>query len=68
MAFKVGDDAVRRAGRTLDLGIEFDVYWLSPAEMERHVVQAGFQVVFWGGRPADPDEVQAQGYLIARRR
>jgi SAM-dependent methyltransferase len=66
-AFKAGDDQLRRAGRTLDLGIEFDIYWLSPAEMERLVVQAGFQVVFWGGRPADPDEVQAQGYLIAQR-
>lgn len=66
-AFKAGDDQLRRAGRTLDLGIEFDIYWLSPAEMERQVVEAGFQVVFWGGRPAEPDEAQAQGYLIARR-
>jgi len=66
-AFKAGDDQLRRAGRTLNLGIEFDIYWLSPAEMERQVVHAGFEVVFWGGRPADPDEVQAQGYLIARR-
>ena len=67
-AFKAGDDELRRAGRDLDLDIEFDVYWHSPAEMERRVVEAGFQVVFWGGRPAEPDEVQPQGYLIARRR
>lgn len=66
-AFKAGDDQVRRAGRTLGLGVEFDVYWLSPAEMEHRVVEAGFQVVFWGGRPAEPDEVQPQGYLIAQR-
>ena len=66
-AFKAGDDQLHRAGRTLNLGIEFDIYWLSPAEIERQVLQAGFEVVFWGGRPADPDEVQAQGYLIARR-
>lgn len=67
-AFKAGDGRRRRAGRTLGLGIEFDVHWLSPAEVERQVVQAGFEVVFWGGRPADPDELQPQGYLIARRR
>ena len=67
MAFKAGDDRLRRAGRALDLGIEFDVYWLSPAEVERRVVEAGFRVVFWGGRPAEPDEVQPQGYLVAQR-
>ena len=67
-AFKAGDDQLRRAGRSLDLGIEFDVYWHSPAEMERQVVEAGFRVVFWGGRPAEPDELQPQGYLIAQRR
>jgi len=67
-AFKAGDDQVRRAGRSLDLGIEFDIYWLSPGEVERRVVEAGFEVVFWGGRPAEPDELQPQGYLIARRR
>lgn len=66
-AFKVGDDQLLRAGRALDLGIEFDIYWLSPAEMERRVVEAGFEVVFWGGRPAEPEELQPQGYLIAQR-
>lgn len=67
-AFKAGDDQLRKAGRTLNLGIEFDIYWLSPNEMQRRVVEAGFEVVFWGGRPAEPDEVQPQGYLIAQRR
>lgn len=66
-AFKVGDDTVRRGGRTLNLGVEFDIYWHSPGEMERCVTQAGFAVVFTAGRPADPDEQQPQGYLIARR-
>ena len=67
-AFKLGDDALRRGGRSLDLGIGFDIYWLSRREMETRFTDAGFEVVFWGDRPADPDEVQRQGYLIAERR
>ncbi len=66
-AFKAGDDTVRRAGRTLDLGVEFDVYWLSMHEMERQVIDAGFRVVLSAVRPAEPDEAQPQGYLIAQR-
>lgn len=66
-AFKAGDDTVRRGGRTAGLGGEFDVYWFSPEEMERQVTEAGFHVVFWAGRPADPTEAQPQGFLIARR-
>jgi SAM-dependent methyltransferase len=49
-AFKVGDNQVRRAGRTTNLGVEFDVYWLSPDEMQRLVADAGFTPVFWGRR------------------
>jgi hypothetical protein len=49
------------------LGTGFDVYWLSPAQMQRYVTDAGFSVTFWAGRPADPDEHQPQGYLIAQR-
>lgn len=64
-AFKVGDDRVRRGGRTV--GVEFDIYWLSPEEMARQVVDAGFRLVCWVGRPADPDENQPQGYLVAQR-
>jgi SAM-dependent methyltransferase len=67
LAWKAGEDEVHRAGGSLGLGIEFDVYWLSPQQVQRHVVDAGFRVVFWGGRPADPDEAQPQGYLIAQR-
>lgn len=50
------------------MGVEFDIYWLSPEEMQRQVTDAGFRVVYWGGRPADQDEHQPQGYLIAQRR
>jgi SAM-dependent methyltransferase len=66
-AFKVGDDTLRRGGLTLDLGIGFDIYWLSHDEMERCLAAAGFHLVFRGGRPAEPDEVQPQGYVVARR-
>jgi SAM-dependent methyltransferase len=66
-AFKAGDDQVRRGGRSTGLGVEFDVYWLSPGEMERQLTGAGFTTVFWGGRPAEGQEGSAQGYLVARR-
>ena len=66
-AFKAGDGQVRRAGRGTGLGVEFDVYWLSPQEMERRVTAAGFATVFWGGRPAQDQEGSPQGYLLARR-
>lgn len=64
-AFKLGDDDVRRGGRTV--GVEFDIWWLSHAELTRRLTDAGFTVVFSAERPADPDEAQPQGYLIARR-
>jgi ubiquinone/menaquinone biosynthesis C-methylase UbiE len=66
-AFKAGDSKLRRGGRTTGLGIEFDVYWLSPAEMERRVTGAGFATVFWGGRSAEGEEGSPQGYLLAQR-
>jgi SAM-dependent methyltransferase len=66
-AFKAGDDQVRRAGHSTGLGVEFDIYWLSPGEMERRVADAGFAPVFWGGRPAEGQEGSPQGYLLARR-
>jgi SAM-dependent methyltransferase len=64
-AFKAGDSQLRRAGRSTGLGVEFDVYWLSPDEMERQVTSAGFAIVFWGGRPAEGGEGSPQGYLLA---
>ena len=66
-AFKAGDSQVRRGGRTTNLGVEFDVYWLSPEEMERRVADAGFATVFWAGRPAEGQEGSPQGYLLARK-
>jgi ubiquinone/menaquinone biosynthesis C-methylase UbiE len=66
-AFKAGDSRLRRGGRTTGLGVEFDVYWLSPDEMERRVNDAGFATVYWGGRPAAEGEGSPQGYLLARR-
>ena len=61
-------DELRAAHDALTLGAGFDVYWLSPAQLEQYVTDEGFSVTFWAGRPADPDEKQPQGYLIARRR
>lgn len=64
-AFKLGDDRLRRGGRTV--GVEFDIYWLSQQEMAQRVTDAGFRVVLQASRPADPDEAQPQGYLVAQR-
>ncbi|HEY0814527.1 MAG TPA: class I SAM-dependent methyltransferase [Pseudonocardia sp.] len=64
-AFKLGDDRLRRGGQRV--GVAFDIYWLSLAEMERAVTAAGLHVVFSATRPAGPDEDQPQGYVVARR-
>lgn len=66
-AFKVGDNQLVRAGRSTNLGVEFDVYWLPPEEMARQITDAGFIPVFWAGRPAEEQEGSPQGFLIARR-
>jgi SAM-dependent methyltransferase len=66
-AFKAGDSRLRRGGHSTGLGVGFDVYWLSPDEMERRAAQAGFATVFWAGRPAEGQEGSPQGYLLARR-
>lgn len=66
-AFKAGDGRLRRGGRSVGLGVEFDAYWLSPEEMEHRVTEAGFETVFWAGRPAGDHESTPQGYLLARR-
>ncbi|MEJ7648237.1 MAG: class I SAM-dependent methyltransferase [Nakamurella sp.] len=65
--FKAGDDQVRRGGRTANLGVEFDVYWLSPAEEELRVAAAGFSSVFWGGRPPEGAEGPGQAFLLSRK-
>jgi ubiquinone/menaquinone biosynthesis C-methylase UbiE len=66
-AFKAGDGELRRGGRSTGLGVEFDLYYLSPAELEQQLAAAGFAPVFWGGRPAEEAETSPQGYLVARR-
>jgi hypothetical protein len=66
-AFKAGDSQVRRGGRSANLGVEFDVYWLSPDEMQSRVIDAGFAPLFWGGRAAEGQEGSEQGYLLAQR-
>ncbi|WP_018156412.1 class I SAM-dependent methyltransferase [Demetria terragena] len=66
-AFKVGDGARRRGGTTLGLGIGFDIYWFAPEQIEQFLIDAGFRVVFTAQRPAEPDEPQPQGYVIAQK-
>ena len=66
-AFKAGTSQVRRAGRSSNLGVEFDLYWQTPQEMEQGVTDAGFTTVFWGGVPADGPDSPAQGYLLAHK-
>ena len=66
-AFKAGDSQVRRGGRSVSLGVEFDVYRLSPHQMEHRVTGAGSATVFWGGRPAEGQEGSPQGDLLAQR-
>lgn len=68
MAWKLGDDSVRRAGRATGLDVEFDIWWHSHDEVGRLLAEAGFTEVFRASRPAEPDEPQPQGYLIAQRR
>ena len=67
-AFKMGDDRLRRGGKSLDLGIAFDIYWHSLDTVAGLLDAAGFDEVFRASRPAEPDEVQPQAYLVARRR
>jgi SAM-dependent methyltransferase len=67
VAFKAGDGQHRRAGRTLNLGIEFDIWWHSPDDLRQALTDAGFSIKFWAGRPADGGEMQPQGYLVLGR-
>ena len=66
-AYKAGDGGVRRAGRSAGLGVEFDTWWMPPAEFERSATDAGFTTVFRAGLPAENPDTSAQGYLLARR-
>ncbi|CAG7570784.1 methyltransferase family protein [Barrientosiimonas humi] len=64
-AFKLGDDRHRRGGARV--GVAFDIWWMSVDEVERRLTDAGFVVRFRATRPAEPDEEQAQAYVIAQR-
>ncbi|MBU2668955.1 class I SAM-dependent methyltransferase [Actinoplanes bogorensis] len=64
-AYKNGDGSLWRGGRTV--GVEFDAYWLSAAEMEERFTAAGFAVVFHGHRPPEGEERTPQGYLVVRK-
>jgi SAM-dependent methyltransferase len=66
-AFKAGDGQLYRAGRRVDLGVEFDTYRLSPEEMQQHLTNAGFTTVFWAGRPADGAETLPVGFILVRK-
>jgi ubiquinone/menaquinone biosynthesis C-methylase UbiE len=66
-AFKDGDGQHRRGGRSAGLGVEFDSYWLSAAEMLGLAAGAGFDVVFQGSRPPEESEACPQGYLVLRK-
>jgi hypothetical protein len=66
-AFKAGDGSLRRGGRTTGLGVEFDIWWLPPQEMERLANEAGFATVFWSGIPPEKEGASTQGHLIARK-
>ncbi|MGI3782624.1 MAG: class I SAM-dependent methyltransferase [Janthinobacterium lividum] len=67
-AWKLGDDSPRRGGRTTGLGIEFDIWWLSTPTMEDAVTRAGFDTLFWAGRPAQDGEDSPSAYLVSRKR
>jgi ubiquinone/menaquinone biosynthesis C-methylase UbiE len=66
-AFKAGDGSHRRGGLTLNLGIAFDIWWLTPEQMQQQVNEAGFATVFWAGIPPEKPDASTQGYLIARK-
>ncbi|MDI6104295.1 class I SAM-dependent methyltransferase [Actinoplanes sp. NEAU-A12] len=65
-AFKHGDGTLRRNGLSTDLGVDFDRYWLSAAEMEERFAAAGFALVFQGSVP--PEEGSPPyGYMLVRK-
>ena len=66
-AFKAGDSQLRRAGHSTGLGVEFDVYWVFPGEMECLRDRGPFCHRVWAGRPAEGQEGSPQGHPLARR-
>lgn len=67
-AYKNGDGKLRRGGpATAQLGVNFDRYHQSAAEMREHVTAAGFAMVFEGDTPREEGEAFSEAYLVARR-
>lgn len=66
VSWKHGRDERRRGGRSLDLGIGFDLYHQSGEEVEQRSTAAGFATVLTGVWRT-PDQPCDQGYLLARR-
>ncbi|WP_127506587.1 class I SAM-dependent methyltransferase [Actinoplanes solisilvae] len=67
-AYKNGDGRLRRNGAaTTQLGVNFDRYHLSAAEMREHVTAAGFEPVFEGDTPREGEDEFSLAYLVARR-
>jgi ubiquinone/menaquinone biosynthesis C-methylase UbiE len=65
-AFKHGDGTLRRNGRSTELGVDFDRYWLSAREMEDRFAAAGFALVFQGRTPPEEGE-PPYGYMLVRK-
>ena len=65
-AFKHGDGTLRRNGRSTDLGVDFDRYWLAAREMEDRFAAAGFALVFQGSTPPEEGE-PTYGYMLVRK-
>jgi len=65
-AFKHGDGTLRRNGPSTELGVDFDRYWLSAAEMEDRFAAVGFALVFQGSTPPVEGE-PPYGYMLVRK-
>ncbi|GAB1644077.1 class I SAM-dependent methyltransferase [Krasilnikovia sp. MM14-A1259] len=68
-AFKHGDGTLHRNGpgsRVGSLGLDFDRYWLSAAEMEERFAATGFAPVFQGSTPPEGAEPH-YGYMLVRK-
>ncbi len=65
-AFKHGDGTLRRNGPSTALGVDFDRYWLSAAEMEQRFAAVGFALVFQGSTPTVAEE-PPYGYMLVHK-
>ncbi|WP_433533133.1 class I SAM-dependent methyltransferase [Micromonospora sp. CA-263727] len=65
-AFKHGDGTLRRNGPSTTLGVDFDRYWLSAAEMAERFAAAGLALVFQGNVPSE-GATPPYGYMLVRK-